>query len=91
MGICGGYSDAMAIFLTRFGIENYKIASSNHVWNLVKVNENWYHLDLTWDDPVTSDGSDAIIDDFFLIDTYTLQNRDLTQHSFNRSIYQEAT
>lgn len=90
MGICGGYSDAMSIFLWKLGIKNYKIASSNHVWNLVNLNNKWYHLDLTWDDPVTSDGTDAIIDDFFLIDTNTLQNLDLTQHTFNKNIYQEA-
>ncbi len=23
-----------------------------HGWNLVKINGNWYHVDVTWDDPV---------------------------------------
>ena len=89
MGICGGYSDALAIFLDRLNIQNYKIASSNHIWNLVKL-DKWYHIDLTWDDPVTTDGSDALINDFFLINTYKLQELDLTQHNFNLNIYQEA-
>ena len=22
-----------------------------HAWNVIKVNGNWYHVDLTWDDP----------------------------------------
>ena len=24
----------------------------NHAWNLVKINGDWYHVDVTWDDPV---------------------------------------
>ena len=36
-----------------FGIKNYKIASSNHVWNYVYIENNWYHLDLTWDEKNT--------------------------------------
>ena len=90
MAICGGYSDAMAIFLDKLGIANYKVASSNHVWNLVYINSNWYHLDLTWDDPVTADGTDTIIYDFFLINTASLHTLDLTQHQFNANVYQEA-
>ena len=90
MGICGGYSDAIAIFLWKMDIPNYRIASSNHVWNLVNYNNDWYHLDLTWDDPVTSDGSDALIYDFFLITTNQLHNLDLTEHTYNLDIYKES-
>ena len=91
MAICGGYSDAMAIYLNKLGIQNYKVASDIHVWNVVKLDDYWYHLDLTWDDPVTSDGSDAIIDDFFLIDTNTLQTLNLEEHNFDKSVYVEAS
>ena len=66
-GLCSAYADAMAIFLERFGIENYKIASDTHIWNLVKVNGKWLHLDLTWDDPVTSNGKDKLQELFMLI------------------------
>ena len=65
--ICGGYADSMKIFLDRLGIENFKIASENHIWNFVKVNGTWYHLDLTWDDPVTDTGEDIFEYDYFLI------------------------
>ncbi|MEG0026274.1 MAG: hypothetical protein RR847_03490 [Bacilli bacterium] len=90
MAICSGYSDSMAIFLDRLGIPNYKISSSNHIWNLVFIDNAWYHIDLTWDDPVTSDHSNIIIYDFFLINTNTLQSIDLTQHNFDKNIYKEA-
>ena len=51
--VCSGYADLMAIFLNKFGIKNYKIASNTHVWNALFINGEWLHLDLTWDDPIT--------------------------------------
>lgn len=90
MALCSGYSDAMALFLDRFGIKNYKIASEDHVWNLVYLDNTWYHLDLTWDDPVVSTHENLLLHDFFLISTSKLQQTDLTQHEFNPDIYVEA-
>ena len=88
--ICSGYSDTMAIFLDKLGIENYKIASTKHVWNLVKVDGSWKHLHLTFDDPVTSSGEDMLLSDYFLIDTQTLKNKDNVEHYFDENIYVEA-
>ena len=42
--ICGGYADSMKLFLDYLQIPNYKIASENHIWNLVYLNNNWYHF-----------------------------------------------
>lgn len=88
-GICGGYTDAMAIILDRFNIPNFKIISENHIWNAVKIDGKWYHLDLTWDDPVTSDGSDVLEYNFFLITTKELENLEKTQHVFDQSVFKE--
>lgn len=89
--ICGGYSDAMKLFLERLGIENYKISSENHIWNLVKLNNKWLHLDLTWDDPITETGEDILEYDYFLITTKELLELETEQHNFDQSIYKEAT
>ena len=88
--ICGGYSDSMKLFLDKLGIENYKISSENHIWNLVKLNNEWFHLDLTWDDPVTNTGEDVLEYDYFLITTEELQKLDTDQHFYDKSIYTEA-
>lgn len=88
--ICGGYSDVMAIYLDKIGIKNYKIASKEHIWNYVYVDGNWYHLDLTWDDPVTNTGEDILIYDFFLIDNKQLESKETSQHQYNKSLYLEA-
>lgn len=90
LALCGGYTDLMALFLEKIGIPNYRIASENHIWNLVYINNEWKHLDLTWDDPVTSNGSNILTHKFFLINTTTLNNLDKEQHIFDKNIYIEA-
>lgn len=88
-GICGGYSDAMEIFLDRLNIKSYKVSSDAHVWNAVNLYDVWYHLDLTWDDPVTDTGTDLLEDKFFLISTSQLQQLEKTQHNFDLNAYKE--
>ena len=90
IGICSGYSDAMQLFLEKMNVKNYRISSSTHEWNLIYVEGAWRHLDLTWDDPIMSDGSDALKEDYFLIDTNTLLSKDDGEHNFDSSIYIEA-
>lgn len=90
-GICSGYTDVMAIILDRLNIPNYKIASSNHVWNLAYIDGKWLHLDATWDDPVSQNRDiDTIFHKFYLIDSQTLAKFDIENHDFDPSIYIEA-
>ncbi len=88
--ICSGYADSMKLFLDYLQIPNYKISSENHIWNLVYLDHTWYHLDLTWDDPVTSTGEDVLEYDYFLINTEELKEIENEQHIFDNTIYQEA-
>lgn len=87
--ICGGYTDLMELFLERLGIKSFKISSDKHIWNAVLLNDNWYHLDLTWDDPVASDGNDYLEFNYFLIDTNKLLNLDTTEHIFDQDVFSE--
>lgn len=88
-GVCSGYTDAMAIFLDHYNIPNFELSSENHVWNVVQIDGKWLHLDLTWDDPIITNGDSIISHDFFLIDTETLLSLDKTDHIFNRNFYKE--
>ena len=90
LALCSGYSDAMKIYLDKLGVPNYKISNSNHIWNLVYLDGKWLHLDLTWDDPVTTDGSNILLDRFFLISTNDLYKLDPNGHKFNEEYYPEA-
>ena len=89
--ICSGYADVMALFLDRFGIKNYKISSTTHIWNAVFIDGKWLHLDLTWDDPVSNYG--PILDyDYFLITTEKLKsndNNEVIDHIFDPLVYLE--
>lgn len=87
--ICSGYADTMSLFLHKFNIKNYKLASDNHAWNGVYINKTWRHLDLTWDDPISSDGQNVLSHKYFLIDTTSLHRQDLSEHNFNKEIYKE--
>lgn len=87
-GICSGYSDAMGIFLDKLGIDNYKISNDTHIWNLVKVNNKWLHIDLTWDDPVYEQNLNR--DTYFLITTAELEKLNDNTHSFNKTVFKEA-
>lgn len=88
-GICGGYTDAFLLFLEELNIKSYKISSDSHIWNAVNLYNNWYHIDLTWDDPVTNTGDQIIEHNFFMIDTNKLLKEEKLQHNFNQNVYRE--
>ena len=52
--VCQGYSEAYADLAKRAGIQAVVITSqvNNHAWNAVKLNDKWYYVDCTWDDPI---------------------------------------
>ena len=87
-GICSGYSDTMKLFLDELNIINYKISNDQHIWNLVYLDGEWLHLDLTWDDPVST--KNITRDNYFLIDTKTLELLDDDVHYYNSIIFTEA-
>ena len=87
-GTCNGYADAMAIFLDKLNIINYKISNDEHIWNLVYLDGKWYHLDLTWDDPISETNINR--DTYFLITTKTLEELNDCTHNFDKKIYSEA-
>ncbi len=51
---CQGYSEAYAYLLSLVGIESEIVESSAmyHIWNKVCIDETYYNVDLTWDDPM---------------------------------------
>lgn len=51
--VCNGYAEVYMDAMNRLGIPCMMVHSKdmNHVWNLVQIYGNWYHVDATWDDP----------------------------------------
>lgn len=56
--VCSGYTESFKTFMDMLGIENYTISgkagNEQHIWNVVKLDNDWYQVDVTWDDPVGS-------------------------------------
>lgn len=53
-GVCDSYTRAYNLLLQQFGIECIRLSAGemNHAWNLVKIDGQWCHIDVTWDDPI---------------------------------------
>ena len=65
--VCSGYAMAYLDIMTRLGIECRFVESQamTHAWNMVNIDGNWYHVDLTHDDP-TPDSYGYVSHDHFL-------------------------
>ncbi len=52
--VCQGYALAYKYLLNQVGIECHMVTSDamNHAWNLIKLDGQYYQVDVTWDDPV---------------------------------------
>ena len=52
-GTCQGYTWAYMALLREMGIECRYVASDTlaHIWLAVRIDGEWYHSDVTWDDP----------------------------------------
>ena len=58
--VCQGYTLAYSYILNNYlGIDCSAVysESEDHIWNYVKIGRNWYHVDLTLDDIIDTDGT----------------------------------
>ena len=59
--VCSGYTECFQTFMDLLGIECMPISGTAgdepHIWNLLKLDDEWYHVDVTWDDPINGDGT----------------------------------
>lgn len=73
---CDGYARTVNSMLGKLGIESYYVTGyvengGYHAWNLVKIDNEYYYLDATWNDPIGTD-EDYIQYDYFLLDKKTM-------------------
>ena len=69
-GVFQSYAEAYEQLLTRAGLANRLLTGTahnsngwiRHAWNLVRIDGQWYHVDPTWDDPLTSTKQDTADD-----------------------------
>lgn len=88
--VCNGYAQLAYKMLNESGIKNKIVVGTangeNHAWNLVNLDNIWYHLDCTWDDPVPDKRGRVLYNYFNLNDEEISKD-----HSFVKSDYPAAT
>lgn len=77
LAVCSGYSAAFQLLMNELDIPCIRVSGKDrddgtlHEWNCVCVEDEWYYIDVTWDDPAFADDSsvfkDAISREYFLI------------------------
>lgn len=80
--VCQGYAEAYMYLLDKVGIDSYVCSSVQlgHAWNIVEIDGRYYHVDVTWDDPVW-DISGMVKHTYFLLSTNALKTVDGGAHN----------
>ena len=89
-GTCEGYAKAMQLIMNRLGIRcilvNGMAGGIPHAWNMIELDQAYYHIDLTWNDPVTPDGSQILRYDYFNLTDEEMKK----DHLWNQELYPKA-
>lgn len=87
---CTGYAKTFQYLCNRVGIENTclfgKAGGLGHMWNMVKLDGEWYEVDTTWDDTTLEDFGDEILYEFFLVDSAKMSDRELFEYNYNNPV-----
>ena len=79
-GQCQAYSELFVCLCLLSGVQaevvtghsSFGYGEVGHAWNIVKLDSCWYHVDVTWDDPIP-DVQGMVRYDYFLKGDYSLQ------------------
>ncbi|MBQ7670984.1 MAG: hypothetical protein IJS45_09735 [Clostridia bacterium] len=84
--VCEGYSEAYCYLLDQVGIKNYLCDSSElgHMWNIIYIDGEKYHVDLTFDDP-TFDITGSVYHEYFLCSTGKFMTYDHNASDYDTS------
>jgi len=94
-GVCQGYAEAFELLGKKAGLECQVVIGkaygvnqwSGHAWNIVKIGDRYYHLDVTFDDPVIKGGNGILRYNY-----YNLTDTEITKdHKWDRSAYPACT
>lgn len=93
-GICLGYASTFHLLMELSGVECLTVEGSSrggtadHAWNLVKLDGEWYAVDVTWDDPVASFAIPPALAHMYFNVTSDFLRR--TDHSWDQEAVPEA-
>ena len=99
--VCEGYAKAFKYLMEQIEIESIVVTgmatdskgeTQNHAWNYVKIDNAWYAVDVTWDDPVSIGGGflgKRYKYRYFLKGSETMSHDHIEEYSFieNGNVY----
>ena len=87
-GVCNGYAEAMYLLLNAVGVDCKMVVGTadgnDHAWNMVCLDNKWYHVDATWDDPVPDKEGIVQYQYFNVTDSFLQQT-----HTWEKEQYHE--
>lgn len=85
--VCQGYALTFMYLMKRQNVVCGYVSSNaaNHAWNVVYLNNQWYHMDATWDDPVW-DNLGRVKHTYFMISDATLLSLDSDRTDYVTSV-----
>lgn len=91
---CQGYAEAYSYLLAQAGVHSEIVESSAmyHLWNKVRINNVYYNVDLTWDDPMP-DKQGHVSHRYFLLSDNAISsgNDDISAHyGFDYAYYKSS-
>ncbi|MGA3677019.1 transglutaminase domain-containing protein [Lysinibacillus agricola] len=85
-GVCQAYALVLYRMLEMLGFEvQYvpgKVGEQLHAWVLVKLDNEWYHIDVTWDDPLPDRKGEVRYNYFLVSDRQLAQDHSWDYASF---------
>ncbi|MDE5582680.1 MAG: hypothetical protein K2J08_03100 [Ruminococcus sp.] len=81
---CEGYAKAFGCLASRLGLSSVLVTGKtdkgeNHAWNQVKIDGEWYNLDVTWDETDSEDISRKV---YFLCNDETFGNTHIAENAY---------
>ena len=73
LAVCSGYASTFQLLMQIAGIDCEYVFTDSHAWNLVQIDDEWYHIDVTWDDPVSEESDTILYTHFMMTDAEIAQ------------------
>ncbi len=73
--VCVGYSFTFKYLMDMLDVQTICVCDDSHMWNMIEYNGNWYHIDVTWDDP-TPDYENVANHYFFMVSDSFIESYD---------------
>lgn len=69
VAVCEGYVMAYRYLLALVGIESEEVISNKmrHCWSYLHLNGHWYHVDITWDDPLFEGKKEDYVSHYYFL------------------------